>query len=165
MISADTPQLWSWSKPKRRARTSVSTILDRKSSAGSSVSAQYKMIYQPTEFHQGCNDFDRWPTCAPAPALKQAKKSSKGICFHHLGAEIVCWIVSPRTIQMIYQPTKFRQGSNDFGRSAPAPILKQAKKMGKDIWFRRLGAEIICRIVSLCTVQSDISTYRIPLRQ
>ena len=62
MISTDdwrAPELESWSKPKRRVKTAGFTALDRKSSAGISVLAQYKMIHQPTEFYQGTNGFDR----------------------------------------------------------------------------------------------------------
>ena len=97
-----TPESGFWSKPRRRARTSVSNMLERKLSTGSSILAEYKMIYQTTEFCQGSDDFDRWLSYIRAPILKQAKKTGKDVCSHHLGAEIACWIISSRTVQSEY---------------------------------------------------------------
>ena len=90
---------WSWSKLKRRARTSVSTILERKSSARLWVLVQWKMLYQPTEFRKGSDGFNRWLTHVRALISKQVDKTNKDIRFHHLRAEIVCWILSPHTVQ------------------------------------------------------------------
>ena len=61
--------------------------------------SQYKMIYQPTEFRQDSDDFNRWQLYVQALILKQAKKMSKEISFYHFGAEIIYWIISPRTAQ------------------------------------------------------------------
>ena len=157
----------SWSKPRRWARTSVFTILERKSSAESSVLAKYKMMFQTTEFCQGSDDLDRWLPYVQALILNQAQKTSKHICFHHLGAEIIYWMISPGTVQMIYQLTEFRQGSDDFDRwpsYGPARILKQAKKTSRDIFPHHLGAEIICWKISPRTAGNDMITHQISPR-
>ena len=87
------------SKRKRWTRISFSKIFERKSSVGSWDLARRKLTYRPTEFRQGSDDVYRWWPYGPGRILKQANKMSKNIFSHDLWAEIICWIMSPRTVQ------------------------------------------------------------------
>ena len=102
--SRRTSGYWSWSNSVRRTTTPISTILQRKSSTTLSALA-VKMTWEPTKFHQGGDGNDRWPSFVPTFGrwffvrylnLKPGKKASKKIS---LRTEILCWIISPRTVQ------------------------------------------------------------------